>query len=385
MRRLRIEEHLGSVAFSDLEAPWRELHRDARASPFLSHRWLRTWHRHFGGGRRPRLLTAWQEKELVGLLPLAAERLRPGGLPIPVVRLAFLGEKVAGADYLEALARPGREVEVTEAFFAHLAAHRSCDVLDLFEVAADSPVIPAAFRHFSGVGRAMTLLPRYVCPQIVLQGSWEEILRGSSRASNFKRRKKQLEALGAEYRQFREGGEAQEAFERFLTLHRRRWEAEGGSEGIGTPDLVAFHRDVVPELAEDGCLRFEELWVEGECRASIYGIDAGDSYFFYQSGFDPAWGPKSVGLVLLGHSIQRASERGVRVYDFLHGAEAYKSEWATRSRQTVAIRLTESGWGAAVLRAREEAEGTARAWAHAVLPDRAVAWLRRIRRAQERR
>lgn len=380
---MRVEEYLGDGALRELEGPWRQLHREAAASPFLSHEWLSAWNRHLGDGRRPRILTAWQGKRLVGLLPLAQERPR---LPLGVERLSFLGERVGGADYLDVLAAPGLEVRATEALLAHLGRDRSQAIVDLLEVAADSHLLPASHRHLAlGRGMRQQIVPRYLCPQVELTGSWEEVLARSRRASNYRRRRRQVEALGGELRTVREEGAALEAFERFLHLHELRWAEAGGSDGLGTPALLRFHREVVPALARAGWLRFEELWIDGACRASIYGLDAGPSYYFYQSGFDPKWASKSVGLVLLGHSMEQAVSRGVRVYDFLHGAETYKLEWATRSRQTVAIRCLDVGWGSAVLLAGEEIADTARAWAHVLLPERAVEALRRMRKARERR
>lgn len=383
---MRVEEYLGEAAFRELEAPWSELHREAAASPFLSHEWMSGWHRALGGGKRPRILTAWKDKRLVGLLPLSTERLHPGGLPLAVERLAFLGEKVGGADYLDVLAAPGLEARATEALLAHLASDRSQAILDLYEVAADSHLLPSSHRHLAlGRGMRQQIVPRYLCPQVDLEGGWQAVLARSGRASNLRRRRRQVEALGGEFREVRGEEEASAAFDRFLHLHELRWAQEGGSDGLGTPALLRFHREVVPALARAGWLRFEELWVEGACRASIYGLDAGEAYYFYQSGFDPAWSRKSVGLVLLGHSMEQAASRGVRVYDFLHGAEAYKLEWATRSRQTVAIRCLDVGWGSAALLVGEELVEAARAWAHALLPQGAVETLRKLRKERERR
>jgi CelD/BcsL family acetyltransferase involved in cellulose biosynthesis len=152
---------------------------------------------------------------------------------------------------------------------------------------------------------------------------------------------------------------------------------------MGRPALQAFHRDVVVRLAEAGWLRFEEIWAEGACRASIYGIDAGEAYCFYQSGYDPDWAKRSVGLVCLGLSIEEALERGVRRYDFLRGTETYKFDWASGTRETVAMRVAARGIPSTLLLAREGAEAAARAAAHALLPNAAVDLLRRLRRSRE--
>ena len=377
---IRVEEYLGGPAFDELREPWMALHEEAEAPPFLSPIWLETWHRHFGGGRRPRLLAAWRGGRLVGLLPLIEER-----TPL-FARLGFLGERTAGADYLDLLARPSERGAVAEAVVEHLCAARGFDVLDLFELPAESLLLPALHRRALGDdGLGLRLEPRHVCPQVDLSGSWEEVLARSRRASNYRRRRRQVEARGGEHRSIRDAAEVPAALERFFALHARRWEGDGGSDGISTPAHVAFHREVVPKLAHAGWLCFDELWVEGECRSSIYGIEHGSTYYFYQSGYDPDWSGQSVGLVLLGLSMEGAAGRGMQVYDFLHGVEPYKLEWATRCRQTLRLQAYVKGPGALWLLGAEAAERRARSWARSLLPKGAIEHVRRQLRARRAR
>lgn len=378
---IRVEEYLGEGAFEELGAQWSRLHREAGAPPFLSPLWLQAWRRHLAPSSRPRLVAARDRRgRILGLLPLFEARRAALGLPL-ALRLGFLGEKIGGADYLDLLALPGRRGEVAETIVAHLVGSGSFDLIDLFEIPAASPLLPAFTRHAAGKGVETEIEARYVCPQVDLSGSWEEVLSRSRRASNLRRRWKQAEALGARYRAIREAAEAEEAFERFFHLHQRRWESEGGSDGIKSSAHIRFHREVIQGLARAGWLRFEEIWIEGACRASIYGIELGDTFYFYQSGFDPDWRSRSVGLVLLGMSMHQAVQRGLRVYDFLHGVEAYKQDWATRSTQTLRLRVSRKSFGAAWLRGSEGADRWMRGLARSLLPEGAIDYLRRHRRA----
>jgi CelD/BcsL family acetyltransferase involved in cellulose biosynthesis len=58
-------------------------------------------------------------------------------------------------------------------------------------------------------------------------------------------------------------------------------------------------------------------------------------FYFYQSGFDPAFARNSVGLLMMGVSIQDALEEGALEYDLLHGDEEYKAHWSRQSRELV--------------------------------------------------
>ncbi len=376
MSNLKVEEVGGAQALSALREQWQALFRLTKATPFLSWEWMSTWQRWFGQNGKPRLLCVREGSTLVGLLPLyQAEG--------PVRRLSFLGEDYVGADYLDALVLPGREQEAADALFRHLAKDASFDLLDLKGLAEDSFSLSSLIWHFGAeakFGYQQTL--RDICPKLVLQGDWDEILSRSKRADNYRRRLRQLRALtGLERHVITEPELAAEAFDRFLALHERRWAAQGGSEAMWHPAVKGFHRDVVVQLARTGLLRFEELWVEGACRASIYGLDDGHRFCFYQTGYDPSWSRHSVGLVCLGLSIEDAVKRGVKLYNFLRGAERYKFDWASETRNTMAVRVTNNRLLVRWLIVREHIVMAAREAAQSVLPEQVIKLLRRKRRA----
>jgi len=394
MSGLQVESVRGLSAFRDLETDWRRLQGDTASSsacpPFLSFEWAESWHRHLGTGRLPRMVCVRDGRELVALLPLCEETARLPGLGRPITRLSFAGERQGGADYLDVLARGPRRAQATALIFEHLAQARDFDLLELDGMDEGSPSHPSILTSFGDRARfKQRVLPRYVCPQIELDGGFAKVLARSSRADNYKRRLRQLRAMeGFEHRMVRAPEEAAAAFERFLHLHDLRWKEQGGSDGLGRPSTRAFHREMVLRLAEAGRLHFDELWVGGDCVASIYGIDEarrGDTFYFFQSGYDPAWARRSVGLVLLGLSIEAAIGRGARVYDFLHGMEPYKLEWAGGRRRTVAVRVVSLGFGSSLMLLREAGEAIARRGAHALLPEGWVERLRRMRRARESR
>jgi CelD/BcsL family acetyltransferase involved in cellulose biosynthesis len=380
----------GEEAIGALRAEWQALFRaSSRASgapPFLSWEWIAAWQRGLNPGRTPYLLCARDGGKLVGLLPLGIEELRLPGLPVKARRLSLLGEGFGGADYLDVLASPERAREAVSAIFDHLARRVSFDVLELDGVAADSPNLPLIEQQFGEEASFQhRLTPRFVCPQVELDGDWAVVLKRSRRADNFKRRLRQLRARdGFEYRIVTQPAESGAAFERFLELHEACWAERGGSDATGHASLQSFHRDVVVRLAEAGLLRFDELWVEGACRASIYGMDDGQRYCFYNSGYEPAWKNASPGLVLLGLSIEAAVKRGVRRYDFLRGTETYKFDWATTTRETVSVLVTRRGLAAKLFIAREQTQAAARAFAEAVLPAQAAETVRRWRRSRRR-
>ena len=116
--------------------------------------------------------------------------------------------------------------------------------------------------------------------------------------------------------------------------------------------------------------------------ASVYGIVYRGEFIYYQSGYDPAWRNKSVGLVLVGETFKDAIEQGLGGYDFLRGTESYKSDWVTEAKKTVAVRVIH-GRGEAFDR-REKLTRAVSGAARRLLPPSLVEQVRRLRRKRAR-
>jgi CelD/BcsL family acetyltransferase involved in cellulose biosynthesis len=386
MSRLLVVEARGPDALESLRPEWQELFREAEtASAFLSWEWIRSWHARLGPSIIPRIFCARSNGALVGLLPLGEARGR-GRLTRSVRLLSFLGERFVGGDYLDVLARPAAGEDAARAIFEYLAQEASFDVLQLDGVAGDSPTLALlAWRFAEDKAYEHNVTPYEICPYLRLAGTGEETILASRRPHEFRRKLRQLTALaGFQTCVITEPNEVPAALERFFALHDRRWAQQGGSDAMARPAVKAFHREVVPRLAHANAIRFEEIWAEGKCVASLYGIDRKERFFFYQCGYDPDWARRSVGFVRLGLSIADAADRGVRVYDFLRGSEAYKFDWANAARSTLAVRISRRTAAGRSFVAGENLRAAAKLTAKAVLPTRAVELLRRQRRRSQR-
>lgn len=341
MSKLKVEALQGANALTDLRLEWQTLYLNSSASLFLGWEWIATWHKWFGKGITPYIICVRERETLIGVLALGRETFSVIPFGPKATKLNFLGEGIGGADYLDILSASGREQDCAGAIFDFLLKSREFELLDLDGLPTDSALLPmSSSRCWDKADFVYKLSPRYACPQVNLEAGWEETLRRSRRADNFKRRLRSLRARdGFAFRTITSPDEIPDAFDRFLHLHDACWAHRGGSGATGTETKREFQREVVQQMSLANRVRFDELWVEGKCRASIYGMDNGRTYYFFLSGYDLEWASQSVGLVLLGLSIEDAVSRGIRVYDFLRGAEPYKFDWANHSRMTAAIRI----------------------------------------------
>lgn len=352
---LWIDEVSTGVRFAALRREWSELHEASGASPFLAWDWLYPWWRRIAPQARPRVLTARDgDNRLVGLLPLCERRERWAGMG--GARLSLMGDAWVGSDFMDLVARPGWEVQVRELVLERLASMAArADVVELLDVEKGNGLGRGLLERLGPSALLAEVEPRSTCPLIELQGGWDSFLKARGRADNLARRKKWLASqAGFAIERAERPSEVRGALVDFLRLHALRWEGDGGSQGIRTASVRAFHRDACSALAESGRLRFLTLKLGGRALASVYGILDRDRFYYYQSGYDPAWARRSVGLVLLGEAIAQAFAEGRAAFEFLRGSEPYKFEWANARRETEAVRLVaRSPAGAAFAAARE--------------------------------
>ncbi len=342
MSKLSVEVVQGREGLSSLRQEWNDLFVTYAASPFLSWEWMITWNIWYGTSQSPYVICVRERKNLIGLLALNKSPISMTPFGMKGQKLSFHGGDFGGADYLDLLAEPTRQQECAIAILGFLSKSKSFDLLELNDLSTDSPLLPLLLSHFGNKDDyGYQLIPRFICPRVNLQSGWNQVLRNSKRADNYRRRVRNLRSReGFEYRSVTNPEEIPAAFDRFIKLHKSCWAHRGGSGAFYDQTSHEFQGAVVNHIAQANLIRFDELWVEGKCCASIYGLDNGHSYYYFLSGYDLDWSSQSVGLVLLGLSLENASTRGVEIYDFLRGAELYKFDWANDSQMTVGVRVT---------------------------------------------
>ncbi len=377
---LTVDEVRDASSFAALREEWDGLLERSSAGIFNSWAWLYPWYQRLEPSTQLKIFTARDlNGRLVGLLPLHLETIRVLGREVR--RLSFLGERRVGSDHLDVIAERGSEAPVAQALVTAVRdGAGGWDVLDLLDLRVGS-TLPAVLReYFSEFDVRCSF--RMTCPweQFEPGETFEVFLERTRRRDNFLRRKKWLEKQPG-YRV--EVSTRPELLARplaeFFRLHRLRWDLDGGSSGITGPDVEAFHRDVTWALAERGKLRLYTMWIGEKAVASVYGMVHGDTFSYYQAGYDPAWRDKSVGLVLVGFTFEDAIGLGLRAYDFLRGTEPYKSDWVSSSRNTLGVRVVAptgpGAWLDAVQHGAREVKGVLKR----VLPEEAMNRLRRLR------
>ncbi len=363
--------------FRQLRPEWEELLSTSRSdSLFLTWEWMFAWWTHLSGRRRLSILAVRSRGELIAIAPLA---LRPPdyGRLTPFRSLEFLGSGTVGSDYLDLIVRAGEEPRAQEALADHLDGGKV--MLELAQIRNASSLASDLAGRLEGRGWGLSRSTTAVCPYIDLSGrTWSSYLAGVGPAHryNLRRRQRNLEESSElQFTEARSDEERREYLGHLIALHDLRWKGRGQPGAFEARGLLAFHEDFSALALRRGWLRLFLLRLGGRPVAALYGFRYGRTFYFYQSGFDPACAKQSVGLVAMGLTIRRALEEGASEFDFLHGDETYKSLWARVSREIGRLEIYPPRARGAVRRGVKDLERGARRLARRALPRPLSDWI----------
>lgn len=170
------------------------------------------------------------------------------------------------------------------------------------------------------------------CPYIRLLSGYEEYL--GTRSKSFRTRLLQAHNYAERYNvRARELEPASFSAERlpdiFLSLHLSRFAAR---TSLSSPIAQAFVREVFPSLFAERRLRAFALYEADSIIAINVCMIGANSLCLWNGGFTQAAERWSPGKLLISAGIRRAIALNLTEYDFLRGAENYKSRWAYNAR-----------------------------------------------------
>jgi CelD/BcsL family acetyltransferase involved in cellulose biosynthesis len=312
---LTLETISSENAFATLEDEWDTLVRSRpRPSPFLLHRWLVDWWRHYGEGGELAVHVAYRNGRLAGALPLCV--LPSRGLRV----LSFVGGD--SSSLADVLVADGEHSDVEAA----LVERASSSGQDFAEFSG----LPTSSRLAAVLGSRLTLIERSEAPVLDLSAGWEAVYRSklpSKRRNHHRRRRRQLAELGrVEVEVARTEPELEQALEDAFTLHLLRWRGRPDGSGFATPVGRSFNHATIRSLAPLDMPRIVLLKVDGRPVAFHYYLAFEGTMYVHRIAFDPAFGPFSPGVINTLDAIEAAAAEGLTRVEYLGGAERYKLE-----------------------------------------------------------
>lgn len=302
------------VSLDDLDALWRS-HRSALlwSCPFALPPWLKAWWNTLGQATEPLIAVVRQGEVLLGAAPLMVQGRT----------LRFLGDPSV-CDYFDCVVAQGKEQAFFQTLLAYLSSH-GFKKLDLGPLRPDAVTRESLVRRDLSCSVEWRTEPEDVFSELNLPGTWDEFLESldGKQRHELRRKLRRLNEAGA-VRFRRADGPAQlpEAVETFLSLFGMNRKDKAA---FMTGAMLSFFQVLSRSLAEEGLLRLFFLELDEQPVASVFCFDHGGTRYLYNNGYDGGYEKLSVGLLSKVLSLQAAIHDGLRTYNFLKGAELYKT------------------------------------------------------------
>ena len=101
-----------------------------------------------------------------------------------------------------------------------------------------------------------------------------------------------------------------------------------------------FFRALVRNLTPRRWAHLYLMHLDGACVAAILGFNHGATLVMYNSGYDPAYRDRAVGLASKIFCVRDSITRGKRSLNFLRGEEDYKYQLGGIPSPVMRLRLT---------------------------------------------
>jgi CelD/BcsL family acetyltransferase involved in cellulose biosynthesis len=309
----RMSRTLAIESLGGLVSSWDEWRHSLRwGSIFVIPAWLEAWWQAFGGGADLYLGIAREGDEVTGFAPL---QLRDK-------TASFIGSADV-CDYLDFAIRPGRERDFFEILLDDLR-ERDVQRLKLAPVRPDSTVLSQLMGIARGRGYQVRQQPEDVSLELDLPASWDGYLTALSAKQRHEVRRKLRrlwQAGNVEYGCMTAGRELGDHIDVFLKLFALSRDEKAG---FMTLQMESFFRSMTRTMTEIGLLRLGILQVGQRPAAMTMGFDYNESYYLYNSAYEPEFSHLSVGLLSKVLCLKDAIEKGRKRWDFLKGSEPYK-------------------------------------------------------------
>lgn len=296
---------------------------------FVSPPWLKSWLGSFGGDVTPFMQAVRDGDAVLGIAVLSIDKSD---------RTVSLIGDASVCDYLDFVVAPGREAE----FFAVLIRdlrRKEIKALKLESIRADSSILTVLKGMAENLSCRLTIRQQDVALSVLLPGSWEAYLMqltGKHRHEIRRKLRRLHDAGQIAYQLARNKTDVEKAMEDFL-LHFRTNRPDKAA--FMTPRMAVFFRTLARNLSEAGILKLFSLTIDGISAAEVLCFDFRSTRYLYNNAYDGYFSSLSVGVMSKVFSIRDGIRMGLKTYDLLKGAEAYKYRLGGKSIHIYSCRI----------------------------------------------
>lgn len=330
----------------NLKDVWNDVLRRSRDNNiFSTWEWLSSWWKHFGEGRRLRILLAKERDEIVAIAPLMWSKyklLRFGKLR----KIEFIG--TSASDYNVFILTENKP-EHLQLFLNYLINCSDWDILELKDIPETSLSADLLRRTIIDLPQKLRneVIVCNVCPYLSLPdsfGTFMKSLSGRKRKHLRRNMGKLKEEYKVEFKRYDEFGSVKQAMTAFIQLHQEEWRSKNMLGAFYLPGFSDFHLEVAERFAKKGWLGLYFLTVDDRPISAQYTFEYNKKMHLYLTGFSLDYSKYSVGHLILMCAIENCIQKGLKEYDMMRGAEPYKFRRGAKNRKNLEVRFIRRGF-----------------------------------------
>lgn len=318
--------------FIKLREAWNELLESSTENEnvFLRHECFDSWWRAFGAAKRLLIILCYDDKTLIGIVPLMVFRDSYKG--IPYKRIGFIED--ANAPSMNFILRQGDEKRVIECFLDYLLqkSGHAWHVAVLNKIPRASKTVET-LQHYAKQNNMHILLREGLnSPYISTNSNWESFVKSTSVRFRKQLRNKinRLEKAGkVEFEVWIDCGVRGEHLEEAMSVSTRSWKQASKTTMCGTPERKKFFELLSDVASKNGWLRIWLLKLSGKTIATEYHLEYKGRTHAMRGDFDQSQDVLSPGSVLEAHIIEECFKNGLLEYDFCGRPYGYKMQWTS--------------------------------------------------------
>jgi CelD/BcsL family acetyltransferase involved in cellulose biosynthesis len=288
------------------------------SSVFVLPAWMRVWWQAFHPDADVSVRTVRQGEKIIGIAPLMVKD-----------DTALLIGNTDVCDYLDFIVAPGAENDFFDALLDDLKKN-GIRRLDLKHIRPDATVFTGLLPLAQSRKYEVDSAQEAVSFEMDLPRDFESYLEmlNTKQRHEVRRKLRRLAEAGAiEYRFVADGSEVPAALNTFFKMFV---ESRQDKADFLTPQRESFFRLLADTMAKIGLLRLGILELDTHPVAEIMFFDYNNCIYLYNSGYAPEYTYLSAGLLSKVLAIKDSIEKGKDRFDFLKGAEVYKSHLGGR-------------------------------------------------------
>lgn len=353
------------------------LQANSAASIFQTPEWLGSWWQAYGRNRNFLALVFEDSTgDVAGIVPLYTDQTPFPGFALKTLRMVGAGS--GDSDGLDFITAPGYENACAKAFMAWFAGQKEWQICALETFPQRSRVAESLFQQAkeSGISIDSTLTPNFI---IDLPPTWPQYLDTLEPAFRplLTRYPRRLHSrFKVQFMRCQDAGDLKAQLHTLFDLHQMRWTGRGETGAFASHERRDFYSRMATAFLQRGWLEFWRLELNGETVGAQFCFRYHSTVSLLQEGFHPRYAAEKIGYALKAHLLEEAIRTGATRYDFLGGADPYKSKFAAHQENYLNLLIAGPSWLARLYLQIQKQKRQTRAWLKRILPARVIVAMR---------